>query len=1765
MSESQFPYSINNTNKKDNDESDSSEKGDKHFKLQTFIKFKPKVNENKEKDNSSLKSAENQVRSLLSDYLKNFELEKKNDNSKKPKYHSKITNSNISKTNKRRNTVMSNINLKNNNRFKNTDHNNNKKIPLVFNINHKKSNKNISSTLISSPKHMRITTKRKTNWKNMNDYSFNSNFNNLKSIKIKEKINENNKTLQFNLNKNKKNSSKDIRSNKSLNKDSPTKSHSISAKSLNNTKNENLSQINIKTKNASNDTINHQRSELFNKLFKERNKRSRNNLFNESYHNSILTEGSECYINQKSIELKNEPDKNKNKINISNIFTKNNRLSLNGNNEDISPFIKKKNSMYLSQINYKNFLVKGSSHNRKISVFKNNIKKDFKHSISTDTSEKFKYISNKFFKNNAKFKSVKEKLKESIILRPEDIESPQDKNKKKLTNRGNSIKNEINNQTVKNVNNSVNIKNTVTKTTKTNEIESEQALKSNKLNNNETSKKEIINFFPKNTLKRNKSTLFERYRNLYYKPNIYDSLDDDEIEDEDDESIIYIDPNSKFALIFDGVLFITSIIAFVETPFYLAMTHDFCKEQKFTILSLINIFTEFLYIMDLFLGFFRAYYNWEEQLVTKHRYIIKKYLTNWFILDLISAIPIYLINRMNEPYCNDYELKTYYYNIVLDNLYLLFICNKLLKLIKVHTSNQAVKFLSNKINDRTKMIFVVFIVIFFLNYSACLYIFIARNSYPNWILQTKLGTRSFQHIYICSIYILIMAITTVGYGDITCYSFNERIYQLFLLVVGIGAYSYAVSAVSNYVQKINEKSSDFMKKKSILDEIKLNNPNLPEELYDRILRHLIYKNINEKKQKNIIFDCLPVSLKNDLISEMYKPIIKNFIFFKNFQNKDFIVRVILAFKAIMAYKNDILVTEGDMMEDIIFVKKGVLSVELPINITNPQVNIDRYLNVPLLNIENSHNTDKKWNNMHNMGIPGIIDIKKTNDSKRRFSAALFGSNFDSSKNNSYSHDIKPIFNNKEKDREEEEIRYVKILGIRNNEHFGDVLIFLEERSPLRLRVRSKKCELFFLKKIDAIKISNSHPNIWRRINKKSIYNFKQIQKCIIKIVEIYCSVKKVKTKSEISLYDELINQGKIKKENILNISIQSNVSPINKPKINKSHSLDFSKNNLFCNILNKKDIKVNSEDKKNIKNQNISLQKDLKRYKLDELNIQKNILNLSSSSSFTSDKLKTKKNLKRHKAKKNKKNHKNKKNQNQSSKLEDKLIDVYNGKYKYYKGMNNDYTKKKTIIPEQPGIEETISINNKKKLSLERNSLFQYGNKRKSNFFNQESSSSSKTLKLNESYTLKFFKDKNNELIDNNDNEEKSNITSDESVVNKEINPGEEIKINNEKVLLFDKKFKNSFPKKVINNELSNKIDKDSKLQILLKSFIKEKESYLIDEKSNDNSNENQFYSNKNNINLNNYIISNRNILSSIKSQSTEKDINLKVFKNDILSVNTNISFEYEPSYENCNLIASEKLINNKTFQEKLKNFLINEVLGLNNYNSVRFKKLNSLFESNNKETSNTKFQSSINQKEKEKSSVLSIHTSPNLNKNKKKLKRCSSLLEPQPVKLNVIQGGIKRTSSFKENNFLKNKIIYKYDLNIDNNNNNSQYLNKGRKSLKKNRFMSRQDLIYSFKNINSTSKDIRHKKLIRKKSWYNSPNLKPKKKKNDLLSQIDFNIEKTNQNLNNPEEFYSNYFNYLLEEKINYSGFFGQLKNDDSKSKNEKPLKKNNTIRKIK
>jgi hypothetical protein len=90
-------------------------------------------------------------------------------------------------------------------------------------------------------------------------------------------------------------------------------------------------------------------------------------------------------------------------------------------------------------------------------------------------------------------------------------------------------------------------------------------------------------------------------------------------------------------------------------------------------------------------------------------------------------------------------------------------------------------------------------------------------------------------------------------------------------------------------------------------------------------------------------------------------------------------------------------------------------------------------------------------------------------------------------------------NNNNEDNKDN-IEDIKIIQIRKNEHFGDALMFLNERCPLIAKVRTKTAELLILRKLEAIEIYSIYPNIWKRINKKSLFNMEQIYIKIRKMV-----------------------------------------------------------------------------------------------------------------------------------------------------------------------------------------------------------------------------------------------------------------------------------------------------------------------------------------------------------------------------------------------------------------------------------------------------------------------------------------------------------------------------------------------------------------------------------------------------------------------------------------------------------------------------------------
>ena len=104
--------------------------------------------------------------------------------------------------------------------------------------------------------------------------------------------------------------------------------------------------------------------------------------------------------------------------------------------------------------------------------------------------------------------------------------------------------------------------------------------------------------------------------------------------------------------------------------------------------------------------------------------------------------------------------------------------------------------------------------------------------------------------------------------------------------------------------------------------------------------------------------------------------------------------------------------------------------------------------------------------------------------------------------------------NIKKDFDESNYQFLNISNIFKNENYGEVLIILNKPSPLYLRVKSKKVNLFLLNKKHILHLSGNFPNIWKRLFKKSLKNMKAFRQKTIDVVKKYNLTNLIKRKSK---------------------------------------------------------------------------------------------------------------------------------------------------------------------------------------------------------------------------------------------------------------------------------------------------------------------------------------------------------------------------------------------------------------------------------------------------------------------------------------------------------------------------------------------------------------------------------------------------------------------------------------------------------------------------
>ena len=279
---------------------------------------------------------------------------------------------------------------------------------------------------------------------------------------------------------------------------------------------------------------------------------------------------------------------------------------------------------------------------------------------------------------------------------------------------------------------------------------------------------------------------------------------------------------------------------------------------------------------------------------------------------------------------------------------------------------------------------------------------------------------------------------------------------------------------------------------------------------------------------------------------MYKLEIEKFIFFKGISNTNFLSEVLYNFSPLTCKKNDILLKENEIIEEIYFVREGGLSLELPINMDSPEESLNEYLSKEFNNFafkfnnqDNLGDLQKFDSNISNKSLTTILDEKRKN--------CLFSVIGDKNIN---------------LDNKEPTIFYLKIYDFHKNENYGGLYMHHGKRSEVK--VKSKRVKLYVIKKDDYSNICETYKNFIQRIHKKEKRNIKHIKNILIKTIDRFSHAHGINIKEE---YRVLVDKAK--------------------KDFNKSTLPDFlKKNSIFANLFTNE---IDEEINKTIKEFNTKL------------------------------------------------------------------------------------------------------------------------------------------------------------------------------------------------------------------------------------------------------------------------------------------------------------------------------------------------------------------------------------------------------------------------------------------------------------------------------------------------------------------------------------------------------------------------------------------------
>lgn len=389
-------------------------------------------------------------------------------------------------------------------------------------------------------------------------------------------------------------------------------------------------------------------------------------------------------------------------------------------------------------------------------------------------------------------------------------------------------------------------------------------------------------------------------------------------------------PESLPRMAWDILMLVLIIYQALTVPYFICFNDTYTKA-----LILLDMIMSFIFFTDIVICFNTGFY-YKGSLVMKRRAIAWEYLKMWFWIDVVASFPYnWVIEGITLDTAQNASPSIYTAPKIL-RIIRIFRFLRILRLLRLAKLKKILIKIEDYIASNTLANLFLFIrllamVFFIAHWTACFWFLIGSQdmlSHPiTWVINAGIIDAPIFEQYITSLYWAFTTIATVGYGDITPVTLNEKLFAMMTMIMSSGVFAYTVGSIGSLISKQNAMENTYREQVVAVNSY-MKKKSLPKSLQFRVRRYLDYIWEVKKKKKldeKQVLSLLSEPLRDEIYAHINANVIKLCVVFDEYESY-FIAQLTRTLENETYAPGDTIFAEGEISSKIYFILNGKIEI-----------------------------------------------------------------------------------------------------------------------------------------------------------------------------------------------------------------------------------------------------------------------------------------------------------------------------------------------------------------------------------------------------------------------------------------------------------------------------------------------------------------------------------------------------------------------------------------------------------------------------------------------------------------------------------------------------------------------------------------------------------------------------------------------------------------------------------------------------------------------